>query len=89
MRVATQQAATDPLTGRIDMDLITTGTSAADRQAVDALAEQVHALLKKVRGPRIRLNDLKEQLQAQTGKVMNVVCCFLFCFVFVFFAYVC
>lgn len=31
MRVATQQSATDPLTGTIDMDLIATGRSAAVR----------------------------------------------------------
>jgi hypothetical protein len=34
MRVATQQSATDPLTGTIDMDLIATGRSAAVRAAL-------------------------------------------------------
>jgi DNA replication licensing factor MCM4 len=32
MRVATQAAATDPRTGKIDMDMITTGRSSADRE---------------------------------------------------------
>lgn len=31
MRVATQNAATDPRTGTIDMDMITTGQGASDR----------------------------------------------------------
>lgn len=46
MRVATQSAATDPVTGTIDMDLITTGRSAAARTLTAQLAE---ALAEKVR----------------------------------------
>ena len=49
MRVATQAAATDPRTGRIDMDMITTGTSQVERDARDALAVAVKELLAEVR----------------------------------------
>jgi DNA replication licensing factor MCM4 len=38
MKVATQTAATDPRTGRIDMDMITTGRSSADRQMEESLS---------------------------------------------------
>ena len=38
MKVATQTAATDPRTGRIDMDMITTGRSTADRQMEESLS---------------------------------------------------
>jgi len=37
LRVATQSAATDPRTGKIDMDLITTGKSASSRQRMNDL----------------------------------------------------
>lgn len=41
MKVATQAAATDPRTGTIDMDMITTGRTAVDRDLILKLAEQV------------------------------------------------
>jgi DNA replication licensing factor MCM4 len=37
LRVATQSAATDPRTGKIDMDLIQTGRSASSRVRVATL----------------------------------------------------
>lgn len=45
MRVATQAAATDPRTGRIDMDMITTGRSAVNRQMEEQLALGIKELL--------------------------------------------
>lgn len=36
MRVATQNAATDPRTGTIDMDMIVTGQGASDRLVLSA-----------------------------------------------------
>jgi len=45
MRVATQQAATDPLTGTIDMDLIATGRSAAAQGQINQLAARLLELL--------------------------------------------
>lgn len=38
MKVATQQAATDPVTGLIDMDIITTGRTAATKQRIAHIA---------------------------------------------------
>jgi hypothetical protein len=43
--VALQQAATDPVTGAIDMDLIQTGVSASERIARAQLAQEIKALL--------------------------------------------
>jgi DNA replication licensing factor MCM4 len=38
IKVATQQAATDPVTGLIDMDIITTGRTAATKQRIALIA---------------------------------------------------
>ena len=46
---ALQQAATDPLTGTIDMDKILTGTSASERTARAQLAQELSALLLRAR----------------------------------------
>lgn len=46
MKVATQQAATDPVTGLIDMDIITTGRTAATRQRMAMIAEQIKEILR-------------------------------------------
>jgi DNA replication licensing factor MCM4 len=48
MRVATQAAATDPRTGRIDMDMIMTGRSTADREIEENLAMNLKELLAEV-----------------------------------------
>lgn len=45
LQVALQQAATDPVTGAIDMDLIQTGVSASERIARAQLAQEIKALL--------------------------------------------
>jgi len=50
MAVATQQAATDPRTGRIDMDMIATGRSSASREALANLTSAVSDLLGNWRG---------------------------------------
>ena len=48
MRVATQAAATDPRTGRIDMDMITTGRSTAERELEETLNMNLKELLAEV-----------------------------------------
>ena len=48
MKVATQAAATDPRTGRIDMDMITTGRSTANREMEEALNLSLKELLAEV-----------------------------------------
>ena len=45
LQVALQQAATDPVTGAIDMDLIQTGVSASERVARAQLAQEIKTLL--------------------------------------------
>lgn len=41
IKVATQQAATDPNTGLIDMDVINTGISAGVRHRIDTIIDQI------------------------------------------------
>ncbi len=48
MKVATQAAATDPRTGRIDMDMITTGRSTSNREMEEALNLSLKELLAEV-----------------------------------------
>jgi DNA replication licensing factor MCM4 len=45
MRVATLRSATDPVTGRIDFDIITTGRSQAAKQKVQIIAKKLSAML--------------------------------------------
>ena len=46
IRVATHQAATDPLTGKIDMDIITSGMSAQVRETVKLLGNLIKQILR-------------------------------------------
>ena len=46
IKVATQQAATDPHTGLIDMDIITTGRTATTKIRLTKIAEQAKELMK-------------------------------------------
>ena len=46
MQVALQQSATDPNTGTIDMECITTGMTSTDRKAREQLAKELKELLK-------------------------------------------
>ena len=44
MKVATQQAATDPTTGRIDMDLLTTGRTTNERERNESILKRIRDL---------------------------------------------
>ena len=46
-KVATQQAATDPTTGKIDMDIIASGISSSRREAISSLSTTIKHLLKE------------------------------------------
>lgn len=46
-KVATQQAATDPTTGKIDMDIIASGVSSSRRDAITSMSMTIKALLKE------------------------------------------
>lgn len=45
IRVATHQAATDPMTGKIDMDIISSGVSAQVREVIKKIGQIVKNLL--------------------------------------------
>ncbi len=46
IKVATQQAATDPQTGLIDMDVILMGKSTATRQRITKIKNKIQEILK-------------------------------------------
>jgi DNA replication licensing factor MCM4 len=62
MKVATQTAATDPRTGTIDMDLISTGRTALDRDLILKLSEEMRRLLEENyhNGQRFGLNQIRQ-----------------------------
>jgi DNA replication licensing factor MCM4 len=66
-QVATQAAATDPRTGRIDMDMIATGRTASDRQMEEGLEIQLRELLMERRGTRLAVRDVNRQLTEIMG----------------------
>jgi len=75
MNVATQTAATDPTTGRIDMELLTTGKSSLERRKVEQMREVLHKLLQgKLTGarrhPQIPMEMLLAEFNAQISSVM-------------------
>ena len=45
IKVATQQAATDPVTGKIDMDMITTGMATSSRQKLNVMIDNIKNIL--------------------------------------------
>jgi DNA replication licensing factor MCM4 len=47
IKVATQQAATDPTTGKIDMDILTSGVSSSRRDVISSVSQVVKQLLKE------------------------------------------
>eukprot|EP00590_Aulacoseira_subarctica_P006014 CAMPEP_0172415316 /NCGR_PEP_ID=MMETSP1064-20121228/1746_1 /TAXON_ID=202472 /ORGANISM="Aulacoseira subarctica , Strain CCAP 1002/5" /LENGTH=983 /DNA_ID=CAMNT_0013152253 /DNA_START=19 /DNA_END=2970 /DNA_ORIENTATION=- len=67
MRVATQAAATDPRTGKIDMDMIVTGRSIVERQAGENMYSSMKELLAERRGQRMAVRDVRRQI----GEVVN------------------
>jgi DNA replication licensing factor MCM4 len=63
MKVATQTAATDPRTGTIDMDLISTGRTAVNRDLIGKLAEEMKRLFTYNRsGDRWTLSQLRQRI---------------------------
>lgn len=57
IKSAIKDYATDPITGRIDMDMVQTGTTAAQRRMQDDLAAQVMNIV-EAHNNSIRFNDL-------------------------------
>jgi len=67
MKVATQASATDPRTGRIDMDMITTGRSSADREMEEQINVTMKELFAERRGTRMAVRDVARQLSEITN----------------------
>ena len=66
IKVATQQAATDPMTGVIDMDLIQTGVSANTRQNLTKLVDIIQSIMKdneEVARKGVKLNSINEEVK--------------------------
>lgn len=67
MKVSMQSAAMDPITGTIDMDLIATGRSAADRSHAKQLAEVLKDRFVTMPAQSIALQELQKSAQDDTG----------------------
>lgn len=68
MRVATQTAATDPRTGTIDMDMISTGRGTVDRDLVLKLAEQLSLLFAARKGQRMSLAQIRQTVSKEMSE---------------------
>lgn len=67
VRSALQQAAIDPKTGLIDMDLITTGKSADHRKRMRELADAITPLFQDK--PKWFFNIIFKEIQARSSRV--------------------
>jgi len=72
MDVATQRAATDPTTGRIDMDLLQTGHSSAERKQVDQMTDALRDIINNQNSNQTRLGKLFELFNAEVGSENHV-----------------
>ncbi|GLE09705.1 hypothetical protein PINS_up021520 [Pythium insidiosum] len=63
MNVATQRAAMDPRTGTIDMDMINTGHSSSEREAVAQLVERIKTVLRDAPGHALGVGELRKALE--------------------------
>jgi len=71
-KVGTQQAATDPRTGRIDMGMITTGQSQEERRILEERAANIMNILEKVNARTIRKKPLLEKYQEQFNERLQL-----------------
>lgn len=71
VREALLANAIDPLTGKIDMDLIATGKSSALRERQAELKRQVRAMLSARPSPTIDLHALHAEMSAQSSIPVN------------------
>lgn len=68
MKVAMQQSSIDPRTGQIDMDVIQTGVSAADRTMKAQLVGELRTMLTHKVGPSgMRIADVLDGINAQAS----------------------
>jgi DNA replication licensing factor MCM4 len=67
---ALQTAAVDPRTGKIDLDLVTTGISAFGRQVHEEKRRAVRALIEASERPTLKWAELLRAFQAQSDQVI-------------------
>ncbi|DAZ92925.1 TPA: hypothetical protein N0F65_001081 [Lagenidium giganteum] len=63
MNVATQRTAMDPRTGTIDMDMITTGRGASEREAITDMVEGLKAILADAPNQTMAVGEARGQLE--------------------------
>lgn len=63
--------ALDPVTGRIDMDLITTGKSSSFRERASALKKQAQAILNSKGPSPVEFSILLKEINAQSSVVVH------------------
>ena len=68
MNVATHKAATDPRTGAIDMDMITTGRTALGRQEQVHLAKELQKILYSYRGSQLAFYEIQKAMEDQSDR---------------------
>ena len=68
MNAATHKAATDPRTGAIDMDMITTGRTAMGRQEQVALAKELQQMLYSYRGSQLAFYEIQKTMEEQSDR---------------------
>merc|ERR1712098_508434 len=66
MKVATQTAATDPRTGMIDMDMITTGRGEVDRDLLNKLVDEITKLFSNRGGQRLTVGQIRQLLSRES-----------------------
>lgn len=71
IRDAMLSYAIDPLTGRIDMDLVTTGKSSALRERQAELKRQVKSMVTNKGHPSIEFSTLLAEMNAQSSIVSS------------------
>ena len=81
VRVALQQAATDPTTGLVDISLLTTGQSTSARQVIVAIADEVAEVIKHMKEPAITTKNLLARMQARMQDVGSFAFAFFGLFV--------
>lgn len=82
-REALKQSAIDPLSGKIDVSILTTGVSAAARQRRNELTEELKKLIVTAKGKKIAALSY-QKLFTDIKESMQMVCCFYFFFIYLF-----
>lgn len=70
LRSAIRESATDPKTGLIDMDLLTTGMGVTTRHQLNSMKEEIKRLLLNNKNKSIAQRRLLQELAAQSDTVI-------------------